>query len=257
MELDLDRAVLLAADRIGPEEIDVGVDVGAIERAAVVGGDDAKQVGLRLQRRVEAPAGGEIEEERRGAVGGDGCLREEIVGDGVDVIEPDPPADERLRIGAAAEELGDHADESWLHQRSPRVIRRELYGRQLPVVKPTVVGRSGKAAIAARIFDRGDDGISVTVPEGFSVQATRSSGPDPLPRQDAIDLMESWWRYPALETTLRLLDRVFSARARWRISPWGAAIIEAARELGCRELLFEDFSAGQDFDGIRMVNPFA
>lgn len=124
-------------------------------------------------------------------------------------------------------------------------------------MKPTVVGRSGKAAIAARIFDRGDDGISVTVPEGFSVQATRSSGPDPLPRQDAIDLMESWWRYPALETTLRLLDRVFSARARWRISPWGAAIIEAARELGCRELLFEDFSAGQDFDGIRMVNPFA
>jgi len=35
-----------------------------------------------------------------------------------------------------------------------------------------------------------------------------------------------------------------------------AVIIAAAYELGCATLYSEDFSHGQDYDGVRVVNPF-
>lgn len=35
-----------------------------------------------------------------------------------------------------------------------------------------------------------------------------------------------------------------------------AAIIEAARALGCKEVLSEDLNAGQSFGGVRVVKPF-
>jgi predicted nucleic acid-binding protein len=37
---------------------------------------------------------------------------------------------------------------------------------------------------------------------------------------------------------------------------WDAAIIEAARSLGCSEVLTEDLQDQQDFGGINAVNPF-
>lgn len=43
---------------------------------------------------------------------------------------------------------------------------------------------------------------------------------------------------------------------RFNVSYWDAAIIEAARESGCTELLSEDLSNGQDYNGVTVVNPF-
>jgi predicted nucleic acid-binding protein len=43
---------------------------------------------------------------------------------------------------------------------------------------------------------------------------------------------------------------------RYQISYWDAAVIEAARALGCREILSEDLSDGQDYSGVRVTNPF-
>jgi predicted nucleic acid-binding protein len=42
---------------------------------------------------------------------------------------------------------------------------------------------------------------------------------------------------------------------RFGISYWDAAIIEAARCLGCSELLTEDLQDHQSFDGVRAINP--
>jgi predicted nucleic acid-binding protein len=35
------------------------------------------------------------------------------------------------------------------------------------------------------------------------------------------------------------------------------AIVEAARALGCQEVLSEDLNVGQNYGGVRVVNPFA
>ena len=40
------------------------------------------------------------------------------------------------------------------------------------------------------------------------------------------------------------------------ISYWDAAIIEAARALGCDVVLSEDLSDGQDYAGVSVENPF-
>jgi predicted nucleic acid-binding protein len=37
---------------------------------------------------------------------------------------------------------------------------------------------------------------------------------------------------------------------------WDALILAAAKSLSCRFLLTEDLQAGQDFEGVLVVNPF-
>ncbi|HLK77816.1 MAG TPA: hypothetical protein VKU77_29725 [Streptosporangiaceae bacterium] len=41
-----------------------------------------------------------------------------------------------------------------------------------------------------------------------------------------------------------------------RLSYWDAAIIEAARALGCAHVLSEDLNDGQDYGGVRVADPF-
>ena len=45
-------------------------------------------------------------------------------------------------------------------------------------------------------------------------------------------------------------------KAVYRFSNWDAAIIAAARALGCRELLSEDMSHRREIEGVTITNPF-
>lgn len=47
-----------------------------------------------------------------------------------------------------------------------------------------------------------------------------------------------------------------ATRERFQISNWDAAILEAGRSVGCDIVLSEDLSDGQDYDGMRVENPF-
>ena len=44
---------------------------------------------------------------------------------------------------------------------------------------------------------------------------------------------------------------------RFRINYWDAAILAAVRLAGCTLVYSEDLNPGQDYDGVRVVNPFA
>ena len=118
-------------------------------------------------------------------------------------------------------------------------------------------GDAAKAAIAANLLDGEDLCLSVQVLQEFYLQATRPSRVDPLTHEDAVALVSTWQRYPVQPITVELMESAFAAKARWRVSYWDAAIIEAARALGCAELLSEDLSEGRNYDGVRVVNPFA
>ena len=116
---------------------------------------------------------------------------------------------------------------------------------------------SQKARRANTILTTGDVGLSVQVLQEFYVQATRASRSDPISHDQAVGLIESWQRFPVQETTPDVMAAAFATRSRFRISYWDAAIIEAARALGCEVLLSEDLGAGTDYDGVRVENPFA
>ena len=69
--------------------------------------------------------------------------------------------------------------------------------------------------------------------------------------------MARFLRFPVQETTVELVRAAFQARERSRLSYWDAAVVEAAKCLGCRTLLSEDLSDGQDVGGVTVANPFA
>lgn len=45
-------------------------------------------------------------------------------------------------------------------------------------------------------------------------------------------------------------------RRRYKLSQWDATILAAARELGCDVVYSEDMNHGQDYGGVRVINPF-
>ena len=113
-----------------------------------------------------------------------------------------------------------------------------------------------KAGIARKLLDADDLALSVQVLQEFYVQATRTTRPDRMTHVQASALVEAFLRFPVQETTLGLMRAAQELSHRFRISYWDAAIIEAARSLGCRMVLSEDLSHGADYGGVRVQNPF-
>jgi predicted nucleic acid-binding protein len=114
-----------------------------------------------------------------------------------------------------------------------------------------------KKRVAYDILLTSDLALSTQVLQEFYVQATRPSRVDRLTHQQASDLITGLTRFPVQATTLDLVRAALIACERYRISYWDAAIIEAARILGCEEVISEDLNHGQDFDGPVIVNPFS
>ena len=113
-----------------------------------------------------------------------------------------------------------------------------------------------KALRANQIIDGGDLCLSVQVLQEFYVQATRATRPDPLTHTQAAGLVESLLRFPTHSIDTPIMLAALASRQTFGISYWDAAIIEAARAMGCNSVLSEDLDDGQDYDGVRVVNPF-
>ncbi len=114
-----------------------------------------------------------------------------------------------------------------------------------------------KAERARGILAERDLALSVQVLQEFYVQATRESRPDPLGHEQTVKLIESFLRFPVADTTTQVMRAALATRDRFRISYWDAAILEAARTLGCDVVLSEDLSDGQDYGGVQVLNPFS
>lgn len=115
---------------------------------------------------------------------------------------------------------------------------------------------SVKAARAVELLNEADLALSVQVLQEFYVQATRATAPARVAPDAAVAFMDTLLRFPVQETTVSLLRAALAACARWQLSYWDAAIVEAARALGCDILYSEDLQHGQDFAGVRVINPF-
>lgn len=119
----------------------------------------------------------------------------------------------------------------------------------------TLEEEAEKRASARRVLLRTDLAFSVQVFQEFYVQATRSSAGRVAP-EIAVRLIKSWHRFPVQPITPELMFAALATHQRFGISYWDAAIVEAARILGCSELLTEDLQHQQNFGGIRALNPF-
>ncbi len=115
---------------------------------------------------------------------------------------------------------------------------------------------STKAQIARGLLDAGDICVSTQVLQEFYVQATRASRPDAVSHAQAAALVEAFTRFFVQNVTVPIVLAAIETMQRFDASYWDAAIIESARESGCAELLSEDLSHGQDYNGVTVMNPF-
>jgi len=75
--------------------------------------------------------------------------------------------------------------------------------------------------------------------------------------ENGIDAtLELSGRVPVLPVTRELVISAVIFRRRYQLSHWDSTILAAARELGCHTLYTEDLNPGQDYDGVRVINPF-
>ena len=112
-----------------------------------------------------------------------------------------------------------------------------------------------KREVARRILTRSDLALSTQVLQEFYVQATRARGGG-VGFLTAARLIHSWTRFPVQAITVEIVFAAIRTRQRFDLSYWDSAIVEAARSLGCPEVLTEDLQDHQDYDGVVAINPF-
>lgn len=114
-----------------------------------------------------------------------------------------------------------------------------------------------KMRIARRILAEPDLAFSVQVLQEFYTQAIRPTRADPLTHDQALYVIGHMKRHPIQPMTVGILDAALATKERYGISYWDAAIIEAARALGCATVVSEDLADGALYGGVRVENPFA
>lgn len=99
-------------------------------------------------------------------------------------------------------------------------------------------------------------GWSVQVAGEFYHIATSAKRQFRLPHSSAMEYVKTWLKFPTASLHPATVLSALEIRDRFQVSYWDAAIIAAARELGCRTIYTEDLSHGQDYDDVKVVNPF-
>ena len=115
---------------------------------------------------------------------------------------------------------------------------------------------AGKRARAESILTEPDLALSVQVLQEFYHQATRPHGPAGLTHEQAIEFLGPLGTLTIQAITVELFNRATGIRARFGVSYWDAAILAAAKLLGCDAVYSEDLGHEHDYDGVTVINPF-
>lgn len=113
-----------------------------------------------------------------------------------------------------------------------------------------------KREVARALLSRPDIALSAQVLQEFYVVAVTKKRLQ-MTHDEAVAVLHSLEFFPACTITRELVMAAIQLRERYQISYWDAAIIAAARQMGCHTVYSEDLNAEQDYDGVMVVNPFA
>ena len=116
---------------------------------------------------------------------------------------------------------------------------------------------AGKRTQAAITLKEPDLALSVQVLQEFYYQVTRPQGPAGLTHEQAMEFLQPFRALPTQEITVELFERAAAMKGKFALSYWDAAILAAAKTLGCEAVYSEDMSEQQDYDGLRVINPFS
>ncbi len=112
-----------------------------------------------------------------------------------------------------------------------------------------------KKQIAQSLLTRHAFGLSVQILQEF-MHVTLRKRHLGLTREEIIQMVAFLSSYPLVETTVSLAQTAFDLQGLYQTSYWDAAILAAAKELGCHTLYSEDLNHGQNYEGVTVINPF-
>ena len=114
---------------------------------------------------------------------------------------------------------------------------------------------SGKREVARKIIVSEDIGLSVQVLQEF-IAVTLGKKRLGITEEETRETLTVLMEFPLVPTTGKLVQTAFDYRSRFQISYWDAAIIAAAHTLSAQIIYSEDLNHGQNYDGVRVINPF-
>jgi predicted nucleic acid-binding protein len=112
-----------------------------------------------------------------------------------------------------------------------------------------------KRLIARSVLMQPEIGFSAQVLQEFYAAAVTKERLN-MTHDEAVAVLQSLAAFPVCPISRELVLQAIDAKQRFGISYWDAAILTAAKQMGCRMMYSEDLNHGQDYDGVRVVNPF-
>jgi predicted nucleic acid-binding protein len=114
---------------------------------------------------------------------------------------------------------------------------------------------AAKSARALELLETESISLSFQVLQEFYANAIhpRKLGFTP---EKATAWCKTWLRNPVASLDAETFIRTLELTRRYQISNWDAAILAAAKQLGCAVVYSEDLNHGQDYDGVPVINPF-
>lgn len=118
-------------------------------------------------------------------------------------------------------------------------------------------GAGGKRETSLTIIERGWTelgtlAISVQVLQEFYVNFIRSG----QSHETTFQIIEDLSLWPVINNTLERFGQGLELSRRYQTSLWDGMILSAAKFSGAKTLITEDLNPGQEYDGIRVINPF-
>jgi predicted nucleic acid-binding protein len=108
---------------------------------------------------------------------------------------------------------------------------------------------------ALALIEAEDFGTSAQVLQEFFVTVVKKAS-RPLSAALALEWIEQWAAFPCQAIDHQLVRIAIEQSERYGISYWDAAILAAAEALGARTVYSEDLNDGQQYGGVRVLNPF-
>jgi predicted nucleic acid-binding protein len=121
---------------------------------------------------------------------------------------------------------------------------------------PSTGGKHARARAVVEGLWRDRTGVvSTQVLQELVVSLRRKAG-RPLDAAATRDIVGDYLTWHLVVNDGQSILTALALEARHRISFWDALILHAAQESGAETLYSEDFSHGQRYDSVRVVNPF-
>ena len=113
-----------------------------------------------------------------------------------------------------------------------------------------------RRARAAEVLKEEDLSLSIQVLQEFYHQATRPRGRLGMTHEQALAFLEPLMELPTQPITQEVFRTAAEIADRHGVSYWDAAILAAAKMLGCEAVYSEDLNEGQSYNGVTVINPF-